>query len=237
MTYDEYFTREAEKTKPMYDAQLGILHNARDKEIAALEAQKNLHLKELADNKDKAQQQAYVQREISKRDLPQYLSRLGINGGMSESAAMDIGKGYRNTFSAANSEYGKNYTNYNAQYDTNVSGLRSNYDKQELDLFNQNQAQARQNAQYAYSTALQQEQIDEDNRRWQAEFDRQAEENERARTQSSSGGSSSGGSSSGGKKNKKHVVDTQYEQVGSTGVKKIVTYSDGTQSATYNYGQ
>lgn len=90
-----------------YDKNMGYLTDAYakrgellkgnyDDTLAQLQGQYDYGAQGVNQNADRAQQQAYINYMMSKRDLPQQLSALGINGGASESRLAGLYNSYGN---------------------------------------------------------------------------------------------------------------------------------------------
>jgi|GEM_PF-6374952 len=93
---------------------------------------------------------AYVESMMQKRDLPALLSMQGLTGGITETAANDITRDYRNTTGAANKAYNTSFTDLTNSYNTNAASVESDYGSRIIDALANRRAEALQKAQIAY---------------------------------------------------------------------------------------
>ena len=103
--------------------------DAMEEEAAAYERQIESQVRALNAQKDpleqqynKSAQQAYIQSELAKKNLPQQLAAQGLNGGASESANLAIETGYGNALNQLTQDYNNNL----AALDLQIQQLRAN---------------------------------------------------------------------------------------------------------------
>jgi hypothetical protein len=77
-----------------------------------------------------AARQAYIQREINGRDMPQLMAAMGQTGGASETAAMGLLTGYENSMNGIQ----RTRNDARANLDTEISGIRAAGEAQKSDL-------------------------------------------------------------------------------------------------------
>lgn len=105
--------------------------------LSQLDRSLNYGMDAVNKNADGAQQQAYINYMMGKKDMPQTLSALGITGGMSESTAASLQNSYGNSRNKI--DYGRNeeLASVRAAYDANKTEALNAYNKQ-LDDFDMN---------------------------------------------------------------------------------------------------
>ncbi len=120
------------------DAALGALTSNKDTSLTALEARKQSDIDAMNDTKTAqenkldaaladALRSAYISREKNKKDIPALMSNLGLTGGITESAAIDLLRDYRNSRNAANKSHDTSITDLNTGYNSNLAALNSQY--------------------------------------------------------------------------------------------------------------
>lgn len=168
MNFEDFFQKQMTESGNGYDDQIAGYKASQTAEEQALEAQRATQAKKLEDERYKAQQDAYVARRMSEKNLPQLLAAQGISGGMTETTASNIYNDYLNAqnkansaFSTANTEAGNNYT-------TNLASLKTKWAQAIGEAEQQKRTDAFAKAQWAYQA-------------WQAEEERKRQEEERRR--------------------------------------------------------
>ena len=111
----------------------------KDADVKALDTAKATQESTLGKTRDESLRQSYITREMNKRDLPSIMSNMGLTGGITETAAGDLLRDYRNTSNSARKGYNTGVTDIANTYNTNVAGLNSTYGQRILDaLANRN---------------------------------------------------------------------------------------------------
>lgn len=118
------------------DSALKSLQDLQTGDETALSTAKGAQEKTLKDTLTEALRQAYISREMNKKDLPALMSNLGLTGGVTETAASDLLRGYRNSKNSADKNYNTSLTDLGTGYNSNLAALRSQYGKQSADLIN-----------------------------------------------------------------------------------------------------
>lgn len=126
------------------------LKEMQQSDIDALSVQRDAQDKRLQGNRDETLRQAYITQEMNRRDLPAMMAAQGLTGGITETAANDLLRDYRNSTNAARKAYTDAYTDLSTTYDTNVASLNSAYAQKIMDALAQKRAEAQQKAQVAY---------------------------------------------------------------------------------------
>lgn len=217
-TVNRYLT----ESEPEYTKQKKYYEDAHAKERAAMDAVQAASDTSLKQTRDNALRQAYVSRRQNERSMPATLAAQGINGGMAETTASSILRGYQNARNAANSQYSQDKTTLDTNYNANVATLGSKYAQYLADLETRRRDDALAKAQIDYQQyqaaedlRLQREQLEQERKQQEQalklEQERWAQELQLARDQfaweqqqaaqaaaAASGGGSSGGSSSSG---------------------------------------
>ena len=121
--YDEYIN-ELRAQQAMAEASLQETQAMQDAAIkkqvemlvSQIDANRPLYEQNLRDNS----RAAYIQNQISKRDLPQQLSAMGLTGGLSESALLGLDAAYGEQLAG----YQRDYDNQIADLDRQVAAAR-----------------------------------------------------------------------------------------------------------------
>lgn len=186
MDFQQFYEDELEKSTGGYDDQIAGYKAAQTAEEQALQATKEAQEKKLADERYKAQQDAYVTRRMAEKNLPQILAAQGISGGLTETTASNVYNDYLNAQNKANAAYNTANTDVGNTYSTNLAALKTKWAQAigEAEQNKRNDAFAR--AQWAYQA-------------WQAEEERKrqaaARSSGRGGGYGGSGTTTSGGSS------------------------------------------
>ena len=128
----------------------GQLKALQQNDVDSLTAQKDAQDKKLQTERDETLRQAYITQELNKRDLPAMMAAQGLTGGITETAATDILRDYRNSTNSSRKAYSDAYTDLSNTYDTNVAGVNSTYGQKIIDALAQKRSEAMQNAQIKY---------------------------------------------------------------------------------------
>jgi hypothetical protein len=122
------------------------INNLKAVDVGVLDAQKIAQEAAFGKNRDEALRQSYITREMNKKDLPMIMAEQGLNGGYTETAAMDLLRDYRNSANSANRGYNDSVTDLANTYGTNVASLNSSYGQQLLAALANRNTQATNNA-------------------------------------------------------------------------------------------
>lgn len=136
--YNEELNKIADPTE-----QINALKSA---DIGALDTAKAAQELKLGQTRDESLRQAYVTREMNRKDLPAIMSNMGLTGGITETAANDLLRDYRNTSNSARRSYDTSATDLANTYGTNVANLNSTYGQRILEALANRQATATNSA-------------------------------------------------------------------------------------------
>lgn len=109
------------------DTSLAALNARKESDINAMNETKTAQENKLSDVLTDALRVAYINREMEKKDLPALMSNLGLTGGVTETAAGDLLRNYRNSRNSANKSYNTSLTDLSNNYNTNLAALNSQY--------------------------------------------------------------------------------------------------------------
>ena len=123
----------------LYGAQDTAYQGMADSANASLKAAYDYNLQKQAAERDEALREAYIQGEMSKRNIAEQLSRQGITGGAAESTLARLISNYQGARNEARGDYASGVQEMGNNYMTNVN-QNTNYYKQ--------QAQTRKNTIY-----------------------------------------------------------------------------------------
>lgn len=104
-----------------------LLKKNYDDTLAQLQGQYDYGAQQVNDNADRAQQQAYINYMMSKRDLPQSLAALGLTGGASESRLAGLYNNYGNARNAVDTERNGSLASLLQTLNQNKSDALQNY--------------------------------------------------------------------------------------------------------------
>lgn len=104
-----------------------LLQGQQDSAVGDLTDTYNKNSTKLHDQLNDALTASYVSNEIAKRDMAQRQAAQGISGGMTETAASDYLRDYRNTNNTAQKSYDTSYGDLTSGYNTNLTNTRNNY--------------------------------------------------------------------------------------------------------------
>jgi hypothetical protein len=163
------------------------LRKLQQQDIAALDTQRGAQESALRKQLSDAMRQAYITREMNRRDLPAIMSNMGLTGGITETAANDLLRDYRNTRNTANRSFTDSQTSLANTYNTNLASLNSDYGQRILDAMAQRRNEATNNAnlRYQIAEAERQYQLQQEQWKWQQQ--------QAAQAQAAARGASSGG--------------------------------------------
>ncbi len=179
--YEDKFNESAKG----YDEQKKQYEDAMASEAAALQKNKDTAMANAGKDFESASQQAYIARTMTEKNMPQRLAAQGITGGMTETTNANIFRDFLNSKNAANTAYSKAKTDLENNYMSSSAELKSNWTQKMASLDAQRQAQALEQARFAYQIA-----VEEEARRKQEEEERRKrEEEEAARRAAASRGS------------------------------------------------
>ncbi len=149
MTWDETVA-QYEDLLPDARAEVEAL---RKTDVDALDTQKAYQAGLLQKQMETAKQQAYITREMNKRDMPQYLAQQGLSGGITETAANELLRSYRNAVNSADESYTTNLNDLENTYATNLASTNSTYGQMLMQALADQRAEALQRALYAAQMA------------------------------------------------------------------------------------
>lgn len=113
-----------------YASRGNLLKNSYDDTLAQLQKSYESGTGTVNKNADSAQQQAYVNYMLSKRDMPQQLVALGISGGAAESNLADMYNSYGDTRNKTDLTRAENLAKLLESLDSNKSNALQTYNKQ-----------------------------------------------------------------------------------------------------------
>jgi hypothetical protein len=119
--------------------------NLKTADIKALDDQTAASKQELKTTLVDALRQAYVAKEMNKKDLPALMSNLGLTGGVTETAASDLLRDYRNSRNSANTNYNKFLTDIDNTYTQGINSINSKYGQMLIDALAQRSRDAYSN--------------------------------------------------------------------------------------------
>ncbi len=123
-----------------------LLQGQQDSALGDLKSTYESNQSKLRDQLDEALSAAYVNGELSKRDLATRLAAQGITGGMTETAAGDILREQRNARNESQKSYDTSNTDLTSNYNTSVTNARNNYGQLIANAQSNRTAQASGNA-------------------------------------------------------------------------------------------
>jgi hypothetical protein len=170
------------------------LRGLQQKDIAALDTQRDAQESALRQQLSDAMRQAYITREMNRRDLPAIMSNMGLTGGVTETAANDLLRDYRNTRNTANRSFTDSQTSLKNTYNTNLAALNSDYGQRILDAMAQRRNEATNNANLRYQIAEAERQYQLQQEQWKWQQQQAAAAQAAARAAASGGGGGGGGS-------------------------------------------
>lgn len=109
------------------------LEELKKADIGALDTAKAAEEQKLGQTRDETLRQAYVTREMNKKDLPAIMANMGLTGGITETAGNDLLRDYRNSSNSANKSYNASATDLANAYGVNVANLTSRYGERLLE--------------------------------------------------------------------------------------------------------
>lgn len=115
------------QTNDEYDRQKKTYEDEKANQQAALKSSYDTQVSNLGKTRDAALREAYINREIQKRDMPSLLSMQGLRGGATETALSSLLKSYQNARNTAYDTYAQNKTAADNSYNTNLANLGSSY--------------------------------------------------------------------------------------------------------------
>lgn len=116
--------------KSAYESRRNLLKGNYDDSLAQLQSAYDYGAAGVNQNADKAQQQAYLNYMISKRDLPQQLTALGLTGGASESRLAGLYNNYGNSRNATDTQRASSLADLLNTYQKNKSSALQAYNTQ-----------------------------------------------------------------------------------------------------------
>ena len=119
--------------------------NLKTADIKALDDQTAASKQELKTTLVDALRQAYVLKEMNKKDLPALMSNLGLTGGVTETASSDLLRDYRNSRNSANTNYNKSLTDIDNTYTQGINSINSKYGQMLTDALAQRSRDAYSN--------------------------------------------------------------------------------------------
>lgn len=164
----------------LYDAYLGIAQNQADQRNSMLDqllAQYNSQKEQSGAAFDDIARQAYIAKRQGETALPQRLAALGISGGGSETADLQLQANYQNNLNSneqARQQMLKDYALQEllarSQADSDISGYYSTANQNALAAW-QNELQSKNSwNQWAANYALQQQQAAQSQKQWELEY-------------------------------------------------------------------
>lgn len=135
----------------------GLLQGQEDSDLANLKGIYNTNAGKLQSQLRDALTASYVTNELAKRDLTTRLAAQGITGGMTETAADDYLRDYRNTNNTAQKSFDASSGDLLNAYYTNAANTRNSYGAKIAQANADRINSATANANIAYNSLIQQE--------------------------------------------------------------------------------
>lgn len=152
---EEAMRRKQEAAQAAYDRNMGALNNTYNTQLNGLKGNYDSSMGVLQGNyeqgvagvnkqADGANQQAYINYMMSKRDLPQQLTAQGISGGAAESTMAGLYNNYGNSRNTIDAGRNDSLADLALQLDNNKASAKQNYNNQRSQLEAQKAAQQMQ---------------------------------------------------------------------------------------------
>ncbi len=110
-----------------YDKQEALYKQRQAAEEQDLQSQLAEAMRTAQGTRDSSMQAAAANQTINQRNLPAQLARMGIRGGASETAQMDLNRTYQNATNAARGEYAQSEAELSNAYASNKAAIGSRY--------------------------------------------------------------------------------------------------------------
>jgi len=121
--YENNMARIAE----MYNNVAGNLGSNYNSAVSRLKAARDRSLKDVNTDAENSLRQAYINNELTKRNLNQRLSAMGYNGGATESTMADLANEYSRSRGGINTTRNTNIADLNQQYSDNLAAALQAY--------------------------------------------------------------------------------------------------------------
>lgn len=142
------YERNMKRIREAYDSAAGSLKSNLNSTNDQLRASFNKSQGGINYDAERALQQAYINNQLSQRDLAQALTAQGLTGGASETTQASLRNSYGNSRNAIETERNGNLSDLNLNYNNNLSSALQAYNsaKANLDLQRMQQEQQAENA-------------------------------------------------------------------------------------------
>ena len=124
---DEIYGNNMNRIAGAYDSVAGNLASNYDSTVGRLQAARNQSLKDVNLDAENALRQAYINNELTKRNLNQRLSAMGYNGGATETTMANLANEYSKSRGGINTTRNKNIADLNKTYADNLAAALQAY--------------------------------------------------------------------------------------------------------------
>ena len=124
---DEIYGNNMGRIEDAYNRVAGNLGSNYDSTVSRLKAARDKSLKEVKQDADNSLRQAYINNELTKRNLNQRLSAMGYNGGATETSMARLANQYSKSRGGINQTLNSNIADLNATYGDNLANALQAY--------------------------------------------------------------------------------------------------------------
>lgn len=124
---DAAYENNMARISEMYNNVAGNLGNNYNSAVSRLKAARDRSLKDVNTDAENSLRQAYINNELTKRNLNQRLSAMGYNGGATESTMADLANEYSRSRGGINTTRNSNIADLNQTYGDNLAAALQAY--------------------------------------------------------------------------------------------------------------
>lgn len=124
---NDAYNKQMELLGGSYNTQRSTLEDNLNRAKTAMQNTYNTSRNNLASDAESSLKQAYINNMLSRRNIGQQLSALGMNGGLTETTLAGLANNYGNQRNNINTTLNRNLADIESKYNNNLSELEGNY--------------------------------------------------------------------------------------------------------------